>query len=286
MPCHLRQRHDQPTLDPKKARERLHVLSRKVMAQSDALREKAVRWGTASGKELHDKKDEAEGIRAALAALRPQYLVGQSDKTRAGAIAMTPEKGLSIRLTGGSPTRSSHATKRWARVQSRLAVESAVNMWRSEKLLAITDPHAQLGVGAHVLHPKHGRGVCQYVFSDFERRGKPFEITFDSGEVHQYNEASARKMRLVRSLRTPSPVDESPPARLSVLRTLGILDVRLPGVSDSGVRPETPLTATTPLSGHAPPRLLCTDPGPRRPSQIQQAMTPILRYAPDPPHAP
>jgi hypothetical protein len=48
--------------------------------------------------------------------------------------------------------------------------------------------------GSHVLHLARGEGTVTSV--TVNNRNKPFTISFDSGEIHQYSLASAQKLRL------------------------------------------------------------------------------------------
>ena len=52
-----------------------------------------------------------------------------------------------------------------------------------------------LVVGVAVIHPVRGRGVVTAVNHQSERH-KPYWISFENGEVHNYNESSAQKLRI------------------------------------------------------------------------------------------
>jgi hypothetical protein len=67
-----------------------------------------------------------------------------------------------------------------------------------------------LGVGARMLHDEHGSGYIAEVNLN-EKRGKPYRVRFDSGEVHAYSLSSALKLRVKRDI--PIPATTIDPAR-------------------------------------------------------------------------
>ena len=56
---------------------------------------------------------------------------------------------------------------------------------------------ARFKSGARVQHPTRGDGTVHIVTND--SRSKPYKVKFDNGEVHQYSEESAAKLKPCRS---------------------------------------------------------------------------------------
>ena len=65
-----------------------------------------------------------------------------------------------------------------------------------------------LKLGTRVEHPQRGLGVVEDVIPD-DPRDKPYKITFDNGESHQYSLESAAKLRVVESSGSGDEVEKS-----------------------------------------------------------------------------